>query len=104
MKSTKHNVITFLKDDDLMAVVLAELGRGNDYISRKTGLTTHQVQYRATKAKNIMGLGHGVGFRTAWRNGQGPFAAIVEKELVPMMRTQAKRVLPEAILHPPANS
>lgn len=95
MKRAKR--ISYGSHDVVEAVTLAQLGRSTKFISAETGLTACQITYRLTRAKRADGLPHGVGYRTAWRDGTSAIARRVDRLVGATLRRRNKSVLPKKV-------
>jgi hypothetical protein len=96
MRNSKHK-ITFSDDGDAEALARAMLGRGNKFITQKTGLTDGQITYRLGKAKRILGLNYG--FRAGWSNGRSYWAKMVESDMLAIIKREVQAKLPPQISH-----
>lgn len=99
-KQTGRHKITFEDAGDIEAVALGQLGFGNLAIAEATGLSSGQIQYRLTKAKNLEELPKGKGFRSTWRDGTSEIARTVAQTYAPGLRRVIKKTLPKLIEHP----
>lgn len=99
MKSNQHR-IRFEAEEEILCAVMAQLGRSTAAISMATKLSPGQVDYRIGKAKRLLGLPSGQGFRTQWRLGIGPAVEEVERHCLDRLIRQAERELPPLIGRP----
>lgn len=96
-KTTNH-LITFTDGKDLEALVMAQLGLGNQLINEATGLSRGQITYRLSKAKKAEQKDNG--YRVAWRTGKSQVMWQVLRDYRGVIAQEIERNVVPKIVHP----
>lgn len=98
MKSTKRRIVIDLGPFK-KAVLLAQVGIGNDAIAERTRLSNSQINYRAHLYKEEMGFQHGL--RVTWRKAEHPLLNRVLDDVSGILSLEFERKFLPRFIHVP---
>lgn len=101
LQKLQHRLkVTFERDSDTDAVLVAMVGQGYAVSSKESGLSDGQVAYRMKLAREIYKMPKGVGFAQEYRQGRSQLAQQIRAEVMPAIRGMVMARLVKARRHP----